>query len=177
VRLRGGDLSQWRREAELVYGLINRALAHLDNFIPWPEAALYRTFESFLDIADPELILFAEAEGELVGWLPGVPNMNEVLIHANGLRRPWDYARAWWHSRRQPQCLAIKSVLVLREYWDIGVPAMLFAEMAKRASAKGYLWADNSLTAADNPTTPLLADHMGAKLYKRYRVYERLIGS
>jgi hypothetical protein len=98
-----------------------------------------------------------------------------VLIHANGLRQPWDYARAWWHSRQQPDCLALKSVLVLRQYWDVGVPVLLFAEMAKRARQKGYKWVDNSLTAADNPTTPILAKHMGATIYKRYRVYERPI--
>ena len=48
---------------------------------------------------------------------------------------------------------------------------LLFAEMARRAWAKGYRWSDLSLTSEDNPNTPLLAEHMGAKLYKRYRVY------
>ena len=48
---------------------------------------------------------------------------------------------------------------------------LLFDEMAKRAVAKGYKWADLSLTSEDNPNTPILAERMGAKLYKRYRVY------
>ena len=45
------------------------------------------------------------------------------------------------------------------------------AEMARRASSKGYRWSDLSLTSEENPNTPLLAEHLGAKLYKRYRVY------
>ena len=48
---------------------------------------------------------------------------------------------------------------------------LLLAAMARRAWAKGYRWSDLSLTSEDNPNTPLLAEHMGAKLYKRYRVY------
>ena len=73
--------------------------------------------QPFRDIADPELILFAEAEGEAVGWLPCIANLKEAFIHANGLKYPWDYPRLWWHMRRQPECLAIKSVLVLPDYW------------------------------------------------------------
>ena len=97
--------------------------------------------------------------------------MNEALIHMNGLRYPWNYLQAWWALRQPVKCLAVKSVLVLPEYWDTGVAVMLFDEMAKRALPKGYTWLDLSLTSADNPYTPALANRAGAKLYKRYRVY------
>ena len=37
-------------------------------------------------------MLFAETTaGEAVGWLPGIPNLNEALIGVNGLRYPWNY--------------------------------------------------------------------------------------
>ena len=73
--------------------------------------------------------------------------------------------------RRQPECLAIKSILVLPEYWGSGISVLLFDEMGKRARAKGFEWLDLSLTSEDNPNTPILARRMGARLYKRYRVY------
>jgi len=73
--------------------------------------------------------------------------------------------------RRRPECLCIKSVLVLPEYWRRGVAVLLCDEMARRARARGYRWADLSLTSEDNPYTPALAERMGARLYKRYRVY------
>jgi GNAT superfamily N-acetyltransferase len=146
-------------------------LVHLPDHIGWHRESLEALLTPFRDIVDPELVLFAEIDGEPVGWLPGIPNLNEAFIHANGLRRPWDYARLWWHMRRQPECLAIKSVLVPPEHWGTGVAALLFHEMAKRAIAKGYRWADLSLTSEDNPNTPVLAERLGAQIYKRYRVY------
>jgi GNAT superfamily N-acetyltransferase len=91
------------------------------------------------------------------------------------LRYPWDYIKLWWHLRGQPACLAIKSVLVLPEYWGTGVSVLLFDELARRARAKGYRWADLSLTSEDNPYTPTLAQRMGATIYKRYRVYRLFI--
>jgi GNAT superfamily N-acetyltransferase len=143
----------------------------LPDFIPWQREVLHDSFASFRQIADPELILFAEVKGEAVGWFPGIPNLNEAFQHANGLRYPWDYLKLAWYMRKQPECLAIKSVLVLPEYWDTGVAVLLFDEMARRAAAKGYQWADLSLTSDDNPRTPILAKHAGAKVYKRYQVY------
>jgi GNAT superfamily N-acetyltransferase len=171
ITVRGADLARWEDEVDRVHRLINVALAHLPDHIGWRRDALESTLEPFRRIADPELILFAEVDGEAVGWFPGVPNLNEAFMHANGLRRPWDYARLWWHLRRQPDCLAVKSVLVLPEYWGTGVSVLLFDEMARRARAKGYKWVDLSLTSADNPNTPILARRMGARIYKRYRVY------
>ncbi len=171
IKIRPGDLAHWDEEVDRIYVLLHKALAHLPDFIPWPRDGLEAALEGFRQIVDPELVLFAEVEGETVGWFPGIPNINEALIHANGLRYPWDYLRVLPYMRRQPRCLAIKSVLVLPEYWDTGVAVLLFDEMAKRAQPKGYKWIDLSLTSDDNPYTPTLAERAGAKIYKRYRVY------
>jgi GNAT superfamily N-acetyltransferase len=171
IQVRSADINHWQEEAERVYILLNKALAHLTDFIPWQREAVLAMLDQFRPIADPELVLFAEADGETVGWFAAIPNLNEILIHVNGLRYPWDYLKLWWYSRQPPKSLAIKSVLVLPEYWDIGVGVLLFDEMAKRALAKGFRWADLSLTSEDNPDTPILAERMGAKIYKRYRVY------
>jgi len=171
ITIRGADLAHWEDEIDRVHHLLNTALAHLPDHIGWRRDALQASLEPFRHIADPDLILFAEVDGEAVGWLPGIPNLNEPLQHANGLRYPWDYVKLWWHMRGQPECLAVKSVLVLPEYWGTGVSVLLFDEMAKRARASGYKWADLSLTSEDNPYTPILAERAGARLYKRYRVY------
>ncbi len=173
VTLRTPQKSRWREEVAVVQELMNKAMAHLPDFRPWEREAVEGLLEPFLSIADLDLILFAEIEGRTIGWFAAVPNMNEVLIHLNGLRRPWDYARLLAWARRKPRCLALKSVLILPEYWGSGAALLLIDEMAKRARAKGYQWVDLSLTSADNPSTPELATRMGATIYKRYRTYTR----
>ncbi|UCH60267.1 MAG: GNAT family N-acetyltransferase [Anaerolineales bacterium] len=173
-QIRSANLDYWEDEIERVYQLINRALAHLPGHIPWQREALEALLTPFRNIIDPDLVLFAEtAQGETVGWFPGLPNLNETLIRVNGLRYPWNYLQLLWHSRRQPECLSIKSVLVPPEYWDTGVAVLLFDEMGRRASARGYKWLDLSLTSDDNPRTPILAEHMGARVYKRYQIYRK----
>ncbi len=171
ITIRTPDKSRWRDEIPVVKGLLDGALTHLPGFTPWQPETVVALMQQFLRIADTELILFAEADGKTVGWFPGVPNVNEALIHANGLRYPWDWLRLAVHMRRTPKCLSVKSVLVLPEYWQSGVAILLFDELRRRARARGYTWADLSLTGSENPFTPGLAMRLGCRVYKRYRVY------
>jgi GNAT superfamily N-acetyltransferase len=179
--LRTPDTAHWDDEVDRLHRLLNAALAHLPDHIGWHRSAVEALVAPFRRIADMDLILFAEADGETVGFLPGVPDLNEALIHANGLRYPWDYLRLWWHmgprplNRRQPACLTIKSVLVLPAYWNSGIVVLLGDEMVKRARARGYRRLDLSITSEDNPQTPLIGEHMGAEVYKRWRVYRKAV--
>ncbi len=177
VKIRTPDMARWTEEVDVVLELLNKSLAHLSDFRPWERDAVQTLFEPFKSIADPELILFAEIAGKTIGWFPGVANMNEVLIHLNGLRYPWDYARVLRWMRHKPRCLSVKSVLILPEYWGSGAALLLIDEMARRARAKGFQWVDLSLTSADNPYTPDLAERMGARIYKRYRAYGKQIAT
>jgi GNAT superfamily N-acetyltransferase len=171
ITIRTPDKARWENEVPVVKELLDKALAYMPGFTPWQPETVEALMRQFLQIADTELVLFAEADGKTVGWFPGVPNVNEALIHANGLRYPWDWLRLAVHMRRTPKCLSVKSVLVLPEYQKKGVAILLFDELRRRARAKGYTWADLSLTGSDNPDTPGLARRLGGRVYKRYRVY------
>jgi GNAT superfamily N-acetyltransferase len=173
--IRSARMQDLDAEIDRVLILQNRALAHLEGAVPYDRAAVEGMVLPLKDLADPELVLFAEAEGQAVGWFPAVPNFNEILIYLNGLRYPWNYVSALRYRNLKPRCLAIKSVAVLPEYWDTGIAVLLFAEMVKRAIAKGYAWLDLSLTGEENPDTWDLTHHMGAVVYKRYRFYKKQI--
>lgn len=172
ITIRTADFSRWDDEIDNLYKLLNLALAHLSDGTGWQRDSVAALVEPFKQIADPELILFADVSDETVGFLPGLPDLNEVFRHVDGLRNPWNYLQLLWRMKTQKiRCLTMKSVLVLPEYWNTGVGVLLFDEMVKRAMAKGYTWTDMSITGADNPNTIILAEHMGAKIYKRWQIY------
>ncbi len=173
IRVRGANLKDMDREIDRILVLQNRSLEHFNEFIPYTRASIEAMVLPMVDVVDPELVLFAEVDGKAAGWFPAVPNLNEVIIHLNGLRYPWDYLRALKFSKYKPKSLSIKSIAVLPEYWDLGVGVLLFDEMARRAMARGYTWLDMSLTGDENPDTWPLAHRMGAKIYKRYRFYQK----
>ena len=174
-KIRSANMQDLDGEIDRVLLLQNRPLEHLVGFVPYDRAAIAAMLLPLKDLADPDLVLFAELDGQPVGWFPAIPNFYEILIHLNGLRYPWDYLQALRYQKLKPRCLAVKSVAVLPEYWDTGVAVLLFAEMAQRAIARGYAWLDLSLTGEDNPDTWDITHHMGAQIYKRYRFYKKEI--
>jgi hypothetical protein len=174
-KIRSADFSHLDDEIDRIHLLLNTSLAHLPDFRPWQRDMVANSLIQFRQIADPELILFAEENGKTIGWLPGLPDMNEVFIHTNGLRYPWNYLSLLWWMKQKRKCLTIKSVLIPPEYWGTGAIILLFDEMNRRARTRGYQWVDLSLTSADNPRTPALAARMGAVEYKRLRVFSKKI--
>ena len=177
ITIRSADLKNYETEVDNILYLQNRALEHLPGHVPYTRAAIEAMILPMLNVVDPELVLFAEIDGQVVGWFPGVPNLNEVIIHLNGLRYPWDYLRLLRYLRYKPKSIAIKSIAVVPEHWDTGAGVLLFAEMARRLAAKGYTWADMSLTGENNTDTFPLAHRMGARIYKRYRFYVKDVPS
>lgn len=175
VSVRGADADDWDGEVSRVVHLLNQTLRVLPDHVAWDRDRLESLARGIEEIIDPELVLFGTIDGREVGFLLGLPNFNEVLIHANGLRYPWDKLRAWCAMRRRPECLCIKSILVLPWYWGRGVAALMLHEMCQRALAKGYRWLDMSITGADNPMTPRLAQRLGARIYKRWQVYSKAV--
>jgi GNAT superfamily N-acetyltransferase len=172
VVIREADFENWQEEIDNVHRLLNKALAHLNGHIGWRRDALEATLEPFRTIADPSFILFADVDGETVGFLPGLPNLNEILINVNGLRYPWDFLKLLWLMKtRSPRSMTAKSILVLPEYWNTGVPVMLLEGLFQRSVVHGYQWVDMSITSVDNPTTVLAGEKMGAEIYKCWQVY------
>jgi len=174
-KVRSANLQDKENEIDRITFLQNEGLKHLPGFIPYTRKDIEAMINPLIDIADMDLVLFAEVDGKPAGFFPGVPNFNEIVIHLNGLRHPWDYLRYLRYRNTKPKCLAIKSVVVTPEQWDTGVAILLFDEMAKRANARGYTWADLSLTGDENVDTWHLAHHMGATIYKRYRFYKKTL--
>ena len=173
--VRGANIQDMEGEIGRILYLQNEGLKHFSEHVPYSRRDIEAMILPLIDLVDMELVLFAEVNGEPAGFFPGVPNFNEVLIHLNGLRYPWDYVRYGRYRNTRPRCIAIKSVVVAPQYWDTGVAILLFDEMARRASARGYRWADLSLTGEGNVDTWPLAHHMGAEIYKRYRFYKKEI--
>ena len=143
----------------------------MGDFIPLDEAEFHRQAGLLRQVVNPDVTLFAEIEGEPVGFALGLPNVFEALHHANGLRRPWDYVR-FMLDRRRIRGLSLKIVAVDPAYWGMGLDALMYAELARQMVKQGFTWMDLSLTGEDNPQTNKLAKVVGAQEYKRYRIYQ-----
>jgi hypothetical protein len=118
----------------------------------------------------PKLLRVVEAVRKRSGAVVRSVRLDE-WNNENGLRYPWDYARLWWHTRRM-KSISFKILAFDLDYWGRGLDALMYVELAKATLRKGCTWMDMSLTGEDNPQTNKLATLVGARVYKRYRIFE-----
>ncbi len=172
VHLRHADMSQWDREVQRVMFLVNEAMGYMRNHVPMDE----REFTNFTDdlkhIVDPELVLFAEVDGEPVGFAATIPDVNQILKRVNGRLWPLGWFHLW-RGRRTINVASLKLLAVLKEHRARGLDALFYVETARVLLRKGYDWVDMSLTAEDNDAINTLIHNLGWDIYKVYRTYHK----
>ena len=170
--IRHADMSQWDQEVKRVMFLVNEAMGYMRNHVPMDE----REFTNFTDdlkrIVDPELVLFAELNGEPIGFAATLPDINQILRRIDG--RLWPFG--WFHLWRGPRDInvaTLKLLAVLKEHRTRGLDALFYVETARVLLRKEYDWLDMSLTAEDNDAINTLIRNLGMDIYKVYRIYHK----
>lgn len=174
VTVRKARLDRWDEEVAIARHLFNVTLEHLPGYSELSEGEFRRLADPLRRIVDPDLALFAELDGQAVGFCISLPDVNRALIHLGGRLLPLGWLRFWWHARRI-DVLTFKLMGVLPELRYRGVDALLFVESLRAMMAKGYRWLDGSLTSERNMAITMLASRFGAERYKHYRIYQMAV--
>ncbi len=79
VKLRPINLQDLKKELEIVHEVYNATLERNWGFVPIAMEDLLEAADDMRAIADPEMILIAEIDGENAGVAISLPNFNEIL--------------------------------------------------------------------------------------------------
>lgn len=144
------------------------------GFVPITENEFNATKEKLKRIYVPELALLAEVDKKPVGWSLTIPDYNQVLIHLNGKLFPFGIFKFLYYRRKIDQ-LRLLILGVTPEYRGLGVDALLYWHTFKNAKKLGYKGGEISWILEDNKMVINTLEMFGAKLYKKYRIYEKEI--
>lgn len=144
------------------------------GFIPLTDEEIYYLGSKLRDIVVPELVLIAEDNGVPVGFMGLLPDFNQVLRRMQGSLNPLSIVKALYYQRRITD-LRLLLLGIKREYRHRGVDALLFREGFKGILKGGYKRVEFSWILEDNIPVQRLVEMIGARLYKRYRIYEMRI--
>lgn len=144
------------------------------GFIPLTDEEIYYLGSKLRDIVVPELVLIAEDNGVPVGFMGLLPDFNQVLRRMQGSLNPLSIVKALYYQRRITD-LRLLLLGIKRKYRNRGVDALLFREGFKGTLKGGYKRVEFSWILEDNIPVLRLVEMAGARLYKRYRIYEMRI--
>jgi GNAT superfamily N-acetyltransferase len=168
------NLRDFAAELQIVREIYNRAWEDNWGFVPPTREEFESTAERLKPLAIPELVPLAFVDGDPAGFIFTVPNYNEVLAKLGGSLGPVNLIR-FLRGRRKIRSCRLMLFGICPEYRRRGVDAVLMASNHRAALDLGYREAEFSWVLEDNELTKRPAEMMGARPYKRYRIYEKEI--
>jgi hypothetical protein len=176
---RPADMSRYDEEVKRFKRIYDSAWEKNWGFVPPTEAEAEHIAHAMKSMIDPDLIWFAEKDGEPIGALFPLPDLNQALIKAYprpGVPEWWTLAKFLWHWKVR-RCVNIMRGFaggVLEERRSLGVIAVLMVKLAEVAIPR-YRWCELSWILENNVKTRQICEFLGGKVYRTYRIYERAL--
>ncbi len=171
VTLRSLQKTHFRQDVEMFLEMYNRACVTMWGFVPLTRGEMYELARSMKHLLVPELALGADAEGQTVGVVLGLPDFNPAIKQIRGRLFPFGFIkllRAKYHAKR----IRIISIAVVPEFQRWGVGMVLMAGLVPKGVELGMQEAEFSWIVETNDMAILGLEKGGAKLYKTYRMFD-----
>jgi len=172
LRLREPRLRRLEEELGTFLELYNRAWKDNWGFVPLDEEEIRWMARRLKPILVPQLVRVAEVEGRAVGFIFALPNYNEAFKQMRGRLLPLGWLKFLRH-RRRIQGARLLTLGVLEGYRRRGIEALLCWDCLRVAKTLGYQRGEMSWVLEDNLPVIAMASKVGARPYKRYRMYHR----
>ncbi len=173
VRFRKFDMKRYDEEIELLRRLNNQSWTDAGNwgFVPITSDEMELISAHFKQIADPDIIYFAEIAGETAGYVINLPNFFPALRVLDGKTSPLGILRFLLRLKRIKNVRAV-SVGVLDGYGGRNIALSLFIKSVLEMQKKGYESMEYVWVVEDNEASLRIVSRFGGRHYKRYRMYE-----
>lgn len=171
VKVRTLDKKRFWDEVELVAQVYNEAWEDNWGHLPMTEAELRYMAKQLKPVVDPNLVVFAEIDGEVAGFGLALPDFNVALKRMNGNLFPFGWAKALWYSRKIDTARVL-ILGVLEKHRRSGVAELMELELIKNALARGITKSEFSWILEDNVSIRTPLERMGASVYRTYRMYD-----
>ena len=178
INLRPLDRSQKTADLERLRSIFNDAWQDNWGFVPFTEREFQALGQMLLLVVPDDLIWLAEIDGEAVGFIVMLPNINEAIADLNGHLLPWGWAKLLWRLKvRLPASGRVPLMGVRRHLHDGplagGVAMSLIHRTREAALGHGILNTELSWILEDNKGMRAIMERIGGVVRKRYTVYEK----
>jgi GNAT superfamily N-acetyltransferase len=171
------DMRHFEEEVARFRGIYNSAWEKNWGFVPMTNAEFDHIAAGLRQMLDPDLLWFAEKDGESIGAMVPLPNLNQPLVKAYprpGVPEWWTMAKLLWHWKVRGCVDTMRAFAggVLEPYRGRGVDAVLLVNLA-RAALPRYKQAEISWVLENNMMMRRTAEAFDAQVYRTYRIYEK----
>ena len=173
VTFRDIDLGHFERELAICWDIYNAAWERNWGYAPMTRDEFAHMAGELRLLVVPQFAFVAHVNGDPAAFMLVVPDYNAVLRRiGNGRLFPTGALRLLMAKNRL-RSGRVMALGVKREYRSTGLSALLMHEVIRRANAYGATEAEASWILEDNALMNRPLQAMGAKEYRRWRIYEK----
>ncbi|RMG87783.1 MAG: GNAT family N-acetyltransferase [Bacteroidetes bacterium] len=146
------------------------------GFVPPTSEEFHHLAEGLKMIIEPDLALIAEKDGEAVGFIAAIPDLNIILRNVRrGRLLPFGIFKLLWGLFVQKKIHRLRIILlgVLEDYRRRGIEGVLIGKVIANGLKKGYVEAEASWILENNEMMRKGVEDVNMVPYKRYRMYEK----
>jgi GNAT superfamily N-acetyltransferase len=154
ITFRSLDVSKVERELETIFDISLKSFADNLLYSPISEEEFMGSYQKILPFALPDLVLFAELNGEAIGYVFGIP---DVLQKQRG---------------ETPETFIIKTLAVLPEHTNKGLGTVLVDFVIRKAKDLGFNKAIHALMLETNQSQTI-SERFSSQMLRRYTLYSK----
>jgi len=176
VRLRRLNFKDYANEIRRMVDIFNDAWSGNWGFVPLTETETDEMAQRMRILLDERLVWFAELNGEAVGFIVVLPNVNEAARDLGGRLFPFGWAKLLWRLKVRGVKSARVPLMGVRRrlagtVLGSAIPLQLIGAVLPAHAAFGFRWIELSWILEDNLPMRRILERLGARAYKTYRVY------
>ena len=172
ITLRPLDKKRFAAEVELVKALYNKAWEKNWGFVPLTNAEIDHLAKQLKPIVVPDLVVFAERRGEVIGFGVALPDFNVALLHNRSGRLFPGILKILWHARKIHRARVLL-LGVIPELRGKGIDGMLYDWVWNACVKHGMPNGEGGWILEDNAPMTKAAQQLGFHVSKTYRVYDK----
>jgi hypothetical protein len=144
------------------------------GYAPLDDKEMTNLAKRYLPILDPRFVKIVERDGEIMAFIVGIPDMTAGIQRARGRLLPFGFIWILRAARKTRQ-LDLLLGAVKEKYRGHGLDVLMGARMLMTAQEAGMEFLDSHHEMESNLQVRGIMERMGGKIYKRFRVYQKLL--
>jgi len=172
IRFRYMDFDRAERDMGIVIDIFNQAWSDNWGFVPATLAEGMDDFKKMKLFAKEDLIIFAEKDGQPVGFSLSLPDVNQALQPLAGRLFPLNWLRLM-RNRKRIDRIRVTLMGVVKEFRNQGIDLVFYKKTAENAVKHGFLNAEMSWILESNEAMNRVLRHINARITKTYVLYEK----
>ncbi len=179
LKLRKIRMSKLKEEVDILLDIYSESWRDNWGYVDVTGKAARKMADDLRLIADPNIVLIAEMNGEPAGMVIGIPNLYEAIRDFNGFIDPIKALKLFWRLKIRKLetgrllLFGVKPKFRTRELY--GLPFLLLYGLYEGSKKGRYKWCEESWILETNGPMNAMMPYWDAYVYKKYRIYEKAL--